>query len=102
MSDDVSDTSDEVNGQAGSIDTLLDVPITGFIVNYNLTVKSTRREWFWIPTPIPTGTMTIPLPIPTPIQVSTDNMAVFNRLKAVKFAYGIARHDRWVFTPVYR
>lgn len=67
------------------------VTVSGFIVNYNLQDKRTRREWIW--TPAPGGIIPgVPIiPIPTPITVGGDNLGAFNRFKNVKLAYGLAR-----------
>jgi RHS repeat-associated protein len=67
------------------------VALSGWIINYNRTNKTTKTEYVWIPL-IPNPFPWIPvIPIPHPITVSNDNLAVFNRLTKAKFAVGIAR-----------
>jgi hypothetical protein len=77
------------------------LPLSGFIVNYNLQDKRTHREWIWLPTPGIPPIGGVPVMIPTPIEVGGDNLGAFNRFKGVMLAYGIARGARHTFLYSY-
>jgi hypothetical protein len=72
--------------------TYYDVPLSGLIVGYNKQVKFTteHRGWIW--------------PFGRDVKVSTEdpaNLAVFENLKQVKFAFGVNRGGRHCFLLSY-
>ena len=65
------------------------IPISGLIVGYNKQDKTPKNVTIWTPVQIPVPINFPPIPFPTTITIPADNTAVFERLKQVKFAFGV-------------
>jgi RHS repeat-associated protein len=78
-----------------------EVPVSGFIVNYNLVDKSMKKERIWVPTGPSIPGLNLPIPLPITIEYGGDKLETFNRFKGVRFAYGLARGATHTFLYSY-